>query len=362
MIDVIRASDVIENCRATLGIPGENDSLDDILLACLLRRCAGILCPCSRTTLRSALSESLRYLDNDPDALAERLDNLIDSLIFGGDLLELADVVMDDTEVKGTQVFVAQPSFVMRSSGAIFLMGIVPDQDTFLPSDLSARVDYDGCVRYIIPEADEDLEATLLTQGLRRLPEDVWLKYPETDTAEEHLSFFERQLDAQPPCGTIKDLKILDSSKPVTYYRGRWVDPSEQTGTFVARRPQEFGAPLWCFVKLADGVAQRLMDLPQSGFNWRGYDAAWHLQMAIDFCQGQPQRYRRHDSEQMARFDFFSPLPAWSERRFIILGTQCPPDRSLLAYEIPRREADSEEHFLQNNLWMVKSNENQPEK
>ncbi len=360
MIDVIEAHDVIKNCRATLGLPGRNDGLDDVLLAGLLRRCAGILCPCSRTALRSALLESLSHLDDDSEALADRLDDLVDDLIVGGDLLELTDVAIDDPNVKGTWVFAAPPSFIVRPSGAMFLTGIVPDQDSFLSSELSARIAYDGCTRSITPGADEDLAAILLTQGLQHLPEGVWLKAPRADSAEEHLSAFERQLAAQPLCGTVNGLQILDPVKPVTYYRGRWAIPSGQTGTFVARRPQEFGAPLWCFVDLADGVAQRLIDLPRSGFRWRGCDAAWHLQMAIDSCCGQPQPYRRRDSEEAVRFDFFSPLPEWSQRRLMILGRQCPREHSLLAYEIPHREADSEEHFLQNNLWMVRSDEHKP--
>jgi len=355
LIEEIGVLDVIANCRATLGLPGKEDGLDDRLLAGLLRRCAGMLCPCSRTTLRSALAESLSYLDDDPDTLSDRIDNLVDKLIVGGDLLELADVAIDDPNVRSTWVFAAPPSFVQRPSGAIFLIGIVPDQDTFLSFDLSARVVHDGCTRSITPEAGEDLAAVLLAQGLQHLPERVWLKSPKAERAETHLTYFENLLATQPPCGAINGLEILDPSKPVTYYRRRWVNPMAQTGAFIGRRPQEFGAPLWCFVDLAQGLAQRLIDLPRSGFHWRGCDAAWRLQMAIDCCSGQPQRYQRRDDEVTVRFDFFSPLPEWSQRRLMILGTQCPREQSLFAYEIPSCEADNEERFLRDNLWMVRS-------
>jgi hypothetical protein len=93
--------------------------------------------------------------------------------------------------------------------------------------------------------------------------------------------------------GTVTDLQILDPMRPVTYYLGRWNVPKNQSGTFVARRPQEFGAPIWCFVALKDGVPARLLDLPLEKMRWRGCDSAWHLQMAIDYCRRNPQRYRR---------------------------------------------------------------------
>ena len=355
MITKIKPHDVIMNCRATLDLPGDQAALDDILLAGLLRRCAGILCPCSRTALRTALVESLNYLHDDNDVLADRLEKLIDDLIVGGDLLELSEVAIDDPDVKGTWVFAAPPSYVVRPSGTIFLTGIVPDQDTFLPESLAARVNYEGCTRLIAPEPGEHLADVLSEQGIQELSEAVWLKAPKAESAENLLGYYERRLAAQSHCGTVNDLEILDPVRSVTYYPGRWVSPKSQTGTFVARRPQEFGAPIWCFVQLADGTPQRLIDLPLSRFRWRGCDAAWHLQMAIDYCRGQPQRYRRRSAEGRVRFDFFSPLPQWFQRRLMIFGNSCPREKSLFAYELPLREAENEERFLKERLWLVRT-------
>ena len=356
MISEIGFRDVISHCRATLGLPMADAMLDDALLAGLLRRSAGILCPCSSTALRVALMESLLYLDGD-GTLHARLENLIDDLIVCGDLLELSEVSIDDPDVKGTWVFAAPPSFVVRTSGTIFLTGIVPDQDVFLSAELAARVIYDGCARHITPRLDEDLPAALLAQGLRELPDAVWLKAPKAETPNAMLDRFGQQLAAQPPCGVIKSLSILDPLKSTSYYRGRWTAPANHTGKFVARRPQEYGAPIWCFVELTEGVPQRLIDLPVSRFRWRGCDAAWHLQMAIDYCRGQPQRYRRRESETGVRFDFFSPLPLWSQRRLMIFGKACLREDSLLAYEVPLREAESEERFLQERVWLNRTEE-----
>lgn len=354
MITEIEPRDVIISCRATLGLPGDQAVLDDVLLAGLLRRCAGILCPCSRTALRSALVESLNYLDDKDDVLVDRLEKLIDDLIVGGDLLELSEVAIDDPDVKGTWVFAAPPSYIVRPSGTIFLTGIVPDQDTFLSASVAARVNYEGCTRLITPEPGEDLATVLSAQGMQELSETVWLKAPKAETAESLLGYYERQLAAQSACGTIRDLEILDPSKSVTYYRGRWTSPANHNGTFVARRPQEFGAPIWCIVELAEGVPQRLIDLPLSRFRWRGCDAAWHLEMAIDHYRGNPQQYRRRKSETGVRFDFFSPLPQWSQRRLMIFGKACLREKSLLTYELPLREAENEERFLQERLWLVR--------
>ena len=67
----IEAADVLADCRQSLGLsePSEtiHETLDEILLAALARRSAGIHCPCSRATLRSSLLESLRLLSEDEE-------------------------------------------------------------------------------------------------------------------------------------------------------------------------------------------------------------------------------------------------------------------------------------------------------
>lgn len=353
MIVELAPEDVIRYCRSFLGISTEPAQLDDVLLAGLLRRCAGILCPCSRAALRTAITESLSYLHPDNSAVLDRLDDLIEDMIVGGDLLELPDVAIDDSDVKGTWVFAAPPSFVVRRSGSAFLTGIAPDHDLFLPESLNERVVRSRTTRFIQPNPDEDLTEQLSAHGLNHLPEAIWLRSPRSQTPEHLIQRFENQLAAQPICGPITGLEILDRSTKVTYYRGRWGAPRDQSGTFVARRPQEFGAPLWSFVELVDGSANRIIDLPPRNYRWRGCDAAWYLQLAIDHCGGQPQQYRRTLTDNGIRFDFFSPLPIWAQRRLMILGYERARDSSLFAYEIPTAEAEQEEKNLQQNLWLA---------
>lgn len=356
----IAADDVLAGCRQTLGLPTSNEaSVDDLLLVCLLRRSAGILCPCSRATLRGSLVESLQYLTADGDTLTDRIEAAIEGLIVGGDLLELNDVVTEDTMVRGTWVFAAPPSFVVRPSGGVFLFGVVSDQDAFLPHSLASRITYDGLTRTIAPQRNEDLAGELREQGLQQLSDSAWLKSPRAGAATDLLGSFERRLAEQSLAGTVSDLEILDPMRPVTYYRGRWTVPENQSGTFIARRPQEFGAPIWCLVALKNGVPVRLLDLPLEQTRWRGCDAAWHLQMAIDYCRSNPQRYRRRVEQNAIRFDFFSPLPQWSQRRLMIFGRAVPRENSLMSYRLPLAEAQTEERFLQERLWISRTEDSE---
>ena len=353
MIARVTATEVIAGCRHTLGVPGDQDvELDDALLAALARRSAGVRCPCSHATLRASLLECMRGLPTNHDSLPEGVEDTIEALIVGGDLLELADVVIDDSNVRQTWVFAAPPSFVVRPSGSVFLVGIVPDQDTFLPSKLTERVLQRGHTRALEPRPGEDLPRELRELGLQQLSDRTWLRTPRTEDPADMLSRHQRLLAGQPPVTEIRDVQIVDSARPVTYYRGRWTDPTDQDGVFVARRPQEFGAPIWCLVELREGEPTRLLDLPLARTRWRGCDAAWHLQAAIDHCRGAPQRYRRRMEGDGVRFDFFSPLPQWSHRRLMILGSPVPRDACLFSYVVPANEADAEEASLQQDLWL----------
>ena len=353
MITRVTATEVLAHCRDTLGTPGDqNAALNDALLAALARRSAGIHCPCSRATLRASLLECTHGLPTSYDSLPEAVDEAIEALIVGGDLLELSDVIIDDSDVRQTWVFAAPPSFVVRPSGSAFLFGIVPDQDTFLPSTLTGRVLQRGYTRVLEPQPGEDLAHELQELGLQQLSDHAWLKTPRTEAPADMFTRYEQLLARQPPITGIRDLKILDTARPVTYYLGRWADPSDQDSMFIARRPQEFGTPIWCLVELRNGEPIRLLDLPIARTRWRGCDTAWHLQMAIDRCRDAPQRYRRRVVGDEVQFDFFSPLPQWSQRRLMILGRPVPRDRSLISYVIPADEADAEELFLQQNLWL----------
>lgn len=357
MIVELTPEEVISYCRSILGLK-TNVVIDDELLASLLRRCAGISCPCSPTTLRATLFEGMSYLSSDGDALNKRIDKIINDMTTVGDLLESSDIATEDPNVKSTWVFAAPPSFIVRKNGNIYLAGIAPDQENFLSPPLESRILYSGVTRSISPQPGENLAATLEKLGINKLSQSVWLKSPEYQTPRKLLTNFKRRLANVPECDPISGIEILDSATKVTYYRGRWRAPKNQTGIFVARRTQEFGARIWSFVQLVDGTLKRIIDLPVANYLWRGCDAAWHLQMAIDYCRKQPQRYRKRNTGLGARFDFFSPLPLWSERRLMLFGRKLPREKSLFSYELPASEIDEEEKYLQECLWLFRENDN----
>ena len=348
--------DVISECCKALDLSDTHiDLTSDVLLAALLRYSAGIHSPCSGTTLKATVLECLQHLGSDETLLSERIEAVIEGLIIGGDLLELNDVAIDDPDVKATWLFASPPGFVVRPSGDVFLLGIARDQITFLPQTISSRIFYKGFTRMITQRPGEDLPAELHEQGLQQQSGDVWLKSPKIERPDSMLQRLEDELSVKPQSETVRDLRILDPTQPVTHYSRRWTTPQKLTGNFIARRPQEFGAPIWCFVALRKGMVVKLLDLPLRKTRWRGCDSAWHLQMAIDHCRLNPQVYRRRQVGEYVCFDFCSPLPAWAQRRFMILGHEEPRGNFLMSYKIPVKEVQAEERFLQNILWLSRT-------
>jgi hypothetical protein len=235
----------------------------------------------------------------------------------------------------------------------VILLGVAADQLSPLPSELEQRIQYLGHVRRLSPSsATEDLRAELRQLGLLELSSDAWLKGPKSSTATQAVAASDRALDSVPPSRDISGLVLLDPAKPVRYYRGRWTEPKTQTGRFVARRPQAYGADLWCYVHLTKGQPERMIDLPQRGSRWRGCDEAWHLQMAIDAQRGAPQRFRVTPSGDAVVLELFSPAPAWARRRWDAIGEPVPSAGSLFAYRIAKAEIGEERRFMREALWL----------
>src|ERR1017187_676284 len=136
VIEQVSRKDLLKVSRHSLGLVS-SISTDDAMLAALLRRAAGILCPCSPSTLVGSVFEGLQHLLENEDSIEKQLVVLAERLIVCGDLLELNQATTDDPAVKGTWVFAAPPSFVERSDGSVFLLGIVPDEVTPLPASRS---------------------------------------------------------------------------------------------------------------------------------------------------------------------------------------------------------------------------------
>ncbi len=352
MITQISVKCVLKICREQLGIPASS-IIDDTLLAAMLRRAAGIHCPCSISTLTTAVRESLAYLTDAVSELEEQINAAAEGLTVIGDLLELSQVTIDDFNVKGTWVFSAPPGFIVRPGGSIFLIGVVPDDVTLLPTSLSSRMEFDGIARVLIPKNGEDLSSILRELGLRAIPATAWLKAPKVESAAQLRQNMITLLSEQAPSGEITELSILIPDQPVDYYPGRWASPGKHSGEFIARRPQSYGGALWGFAYLENGNVMRFLDFPLNGTRWRGCDVAWHLQMAIDKCYGTPQKYRKRPDAGGAYLDFFSPIPLWAQRRLRVLGRSAAPEHCLLSYWVPEREITTEEEYLQKHLWLT---------
>jgi hypothetical protein len=355
VIEQVSLEGILKATRESLGLSVASGPIDDALLAALLRRAGGILCPCSPSTIVASVMEGLEYLVEDKNATEKRLADLTDKLIVTGDLLELNQVTTDDPKIKGTWVFAAPPSFVARPDGNILLFGIVPDEVTPLPASLALRVVHEGLVRVLMPEPSEDLRPILRDLGWLELSMTGWLKAPTSESAVQLREAMLRRLKDQPESGVITDPLILDPLCDPRYYGRRWGNPTNQSGHYVARRPQAHGAPLWGFASVRNGALIKFLDFPLKGTRWRGCDVAWHLQMAIDEGLGVPQTYRWREAPGGACLDFFSPLPLWAERRLAILGHPAPRENCLFTYWIPAREVASEEKFLRERLWLTRS-------
>jgi hypothetical protein len=91
--------------------------------------------------------------------------------------------------------------------------------------------------------------------------------------------FYDSLLDTAGPAGTLAEFTLLDTERSPAYYPGRWVMPKRQSGRFVGRRPQAYGADLWCYMEVADGTVKRLLNSISSSAlgNYRAMSIFGHL-------------------------------------------------------------------------------------
>lgn len=358
MIRQLNNNELLASIRKHFGLPSREDLVDESLIASCLRRVAGIHCPCASSTLATAFLKSFRYLYNDETTFREYINGMIEKLIIGGDLLEFDDVI-NDFDVKGNWIFIAHPSFLVRQNGSILVFGISPDEDSPIPS-LNHRIHYQGCKRFLLPTADEDLATLLKGLGLTSLSESVWLKLPQKISSKEYIAEMDKRLSNAQYSGEIADLKILNSESNIKYYNGRWMNPDKLSGRFLAKRPHVYGMVTWCYVELESGVLKRFVDVPLkiNGFNQRGCDGAWHLQMAIDDLRNAPQVYSVRSIPEGEIMEFYSPIPLWAERRLMAIGQSVVPRDCLFSYLINREDFPAEQAFLREYLWLQCNNKN----
>ena len=336
---------------AELGLDSTAVDLTSVeAIAGALRRMASFLCPCAAATLVRGVVQPLRGLVTDiEDFKGKVVGETLEAMIAHGDILEHRDVEEDSTNGAASLLYAAPASFVVRKSGTVILLGIASE----LPDDLAARVEYTNHLRCLSPEPSEDLRAILGELGLIELSYDRWLQSPSQETPAQYLSHIDSLLDAVQPSRDVPGLSLLDPERPVRYYPGRWTNVHFQSGRFVGRRNQAYGADLWCYVELRDGNPERLIDLPLAGSRWRGCDEAWHLQMAIDAQRGCPQRFRVQPGPEGTRVvQFFSPVPMWARRRLDAVAELVSGSGCLFAYRLAEAEFAEELDFAREALWL----------
>lgn len=335
--------------------PARHNPASDEVLACAIRRYAAMACPCPRRSLVRAIAGSLEPVLTELE-LADRVDEMIDSLVAHCDLAELR-ASEEVAERAGWIIHAAPPSFVKRESGAVILLGVAPDEIFPLPRGLQQQVRHRGHVRFLEDEDAGNLPAYLADFGLLELNQKNWLSAPMQATPHEVLKAADGLLDSMQRAASIPDLRVLDWSTPVEFYKGRWVEPKRQTGRFVVRRPQAFGPPLWSYLELEAGKPGRLLDLPRDELAARGCDEAWRIQAAIDATRGRAQLFRRRDEDGSTIIDFFGPVPRWAARRFAVVGEPAPRSRCLFSIRFPLSELDEELAYIRDELWLEEMKE-----
>lgn len=351
---LLSASEVHAQKVGELGLDPSSLDLTSIeAIAGALRRAASFLCPCTARTLVRGVIRPLRGLVDDLDAIKGLAEETLEAMIAHGDILEHRDIEGDPEHEATALLYTSPAGFVARESGLVILFGVTSDQLSALPHDLEVRIEYVNHLRRLSLAPGEDLRAYLVQLGLIEISYNRWLRTPPLEISAQHVARFDRLLDTAQPSRDVPGLSLLDPARSVSFYRGRWVEPHAQSGRFVARRSQAYGADLWCYVQIRDGSPERLIDLPVAGSRWRGCDEAWHLQMAIDAQRGEPQRFRiRPGPNGTQVMEFFSPVPMWARRRWDALGEPVSASGCLFAYRLAEAELGEELRFAREALWL----------
>ena len=343
-----------EMATRAVGILGLDVSVVDLFstegICASLRRAASFLCPASPQQIVDAVLDVLTPLGGDLERA--EVNDALDALVGAGDLLEL--------KLSGARtrlLFLGPPSYVEKQPGSYLLLGIRPNASPIVDEEsLDTVVIYESHTRSVVLDPEEATEA-LAAAGLHRLEREQWTKAPRQVAAGAVVEQARERLASSRAPGPVSGLMLIDPATPVRYYKGRWREPiASNQGIFVARRPQAYGAPVWCAVELADGVPQAVLDLPIDSSIEPGWDDARKLQAALDAERGSPQVFRVRPTGQSAGdyiFDFFAPLPSWAERYLDLTGL--PVLRSqgaLFSYRVTNAAKSDVTAFLSKSLWM----------
>jgi|TARA_Y100000294_G_C8528849_1_gene326072 hypothetical protein len=289
--------------------------------------------------------ESLSIFKSESD-LRERIKDVLEQLVSYGDLLELKDVT---DESRASKLLYAAPlSFVQRDDGSILLLGIAKDEWLPLPGEMVEKIIYIGHTRQVVG-GQSDWSKLLSDLGLIQISIEAWTKGPADEAPGDHIKRFDRILNERSMSGSIPELEILNPRSPVRYYKKRWQRLTDESGRYIARRPQAYGANLWCYCEVQNGEVIKFVDLPLRDDQARGCDDAWRLQSAIDLENDLPQIYEvQEESPEKSVIRYFSPIPRWAERRLETFGVR----RSAFSFVFENIRITEETKFLEDRCWL----------
>lgn len=326
-------------------------------LSASIRRAASFLCPATPRELVDAVLAAIRPLYDDAAPSRDDLMDQLDLLISGGDLLELRQVESRTTRL----IFLGPPSYVEKEPGQYLIFGVRPFGASLVGPALRDEVLYEGQTRTIQldPQA---AAAQLAALGLHQISRERWVGQPALTEASNLVQRLAQRVANAGRAGEVEGLKVLDPITPVRFYRGRWrALNGMDNGDFVARRPQAYGADLWCLVRVIDGLPQRLIDFPVDKSTVPGRDEAWRLQAAIDAVRQDPQVFRFrpvHNDVSQVIADFFGPVPGWAERYLELVGLAVQrAEGSLFSYRVPIEAKLGLQELFTDMLWMREAHE-----
>jgi hypothetical protein len=320
-------------------------------LAAIVRAAAVTLTPCTRRELRAYVLRHLLPLAPD-HPWREEIREAVEMLVALGDLVEVPD---EDQETGRAALYLAPNSFVELSDGVFILLGGYEDVSSIIPEASEARLTYAWYTRRLEACNADVIRNTLLDFGFLNLRSDFWLKSPDLISAGDHLRRYDvvlSQIEIRPT--HIEDASILDCAADVRRYSRRWSPLQNHKGRFVARRPQAYGSPLWCYMQVDNGSVLRHIDLPHFERRWMAYDEAWHLQLALDSTNGNPQQFSVNSSSETGTciVDIYAPIPSWAVRRWNSLGSPRESKGAWFSFAIPEQLLAAEIQFATERLWL----------
>lgn len=326
------------------------DGLSVALVAAVLRRIAASTCPCPRDTIVGIATEAFAGL-GEAETTKARVPDVLDRLVVIGDLLELGGTSTLPSVAADDWLYCAPPTFVAMER-SILVLGVEAEDQATLPASLRQQVQYQRELRVLRSEDIEAVREQLLDAGYLEISKVTWTRLPQDQPARKFLDTVIRRLKESGGHGELAGLKVLGPANGSKNYAYRWTISDGQSGHFVGRRPQAFGSPLWVFVELDYGRPTSFIDLPWRGGKFRGCDHGWRIQSALDAISGNPQSYRIASREgDIARYEFFSPLPLWAERHLRIHGERVASSGALVAYDLERQVGYGIDDLLQSYMW-----------